>query len=44
MLILAHGGHWLVSVAYVAPVGGFLVWLGWVTIKERRSQARDDPD
>lgn len=38
MLTLAHAGHWLVSVAYFAPVAGFVGWLGWVTIKERREQ------
>lgn len=42
MLILGHADHWLVSLAYFAPVAGFLAWLGWVTIKERRSGAQDD--
>ncbi len=36
MLILAHAGHWFVSLAYFAPVLGFVAWLGWVTVKERR--------
>jgi len=35
MLILAHSGHWLVSVAYIAPLAGFVVWLMIVTLKER---------
>jgi hypothetical protein len=37
-LLLAHAGHWLVQVAYFLPVVGFLGWLGWVTLKERRAQ------
>ncbi|MGI8749253.1 MAG: hypothetical protein ACR2J6_01670 [Thermoleophilaceae bacterium] len=35
MLILAHAGHWLVSLAYFAPVAAFVVWLVIVTLKER---------
>jgi len=38
MVELAHAGHWLVNVAYLAPVVVFLGWLGWVTVKERRSE------
>ena len=41
LLPLAHAGHWLVNLAYLAPVVGFLGWLGWVTVKERR-QGGDD--
>jgi len=26
-LVLAHAGHWLVSLSYFAPVIGFLIWL-----------------
>jgi len=29
MLMLAHADHWLVSLAYFAPVAAFLAWLGW---------------
>jgi hypothetical protein len=36
MLIFAHAGHWLVSLAYFAPVAAFLVWLGITTVRERR--------
>jgi len=36
MIVLAHAGHWLVQVAYFAPVLAFLVWLGITTLKERR--------
>jgi hypothetical protein len=38
MLIFAHAGHWFVGLAYFAPVGAFLVWLGITTIKERRAE------
>ena len=38
LLPIAHAGHWLVNVAYLAPVVVFLGWLGWVTVKERRSE------
>ena len=36
MTVLAHAGHWLVQVAYFAPVLGFVVWLGITTLKQRR--------
>lgn len=42
MLILAHAGHWLVSAAYFAPVLAFVIWLGWVTVKERREGGEGD--
>ena len=35
---LAHAGHWLVQVAYFAPVLLFLVWLGVMVLRDRRSQ------
>jgi membrane protein implicated in regulation of membrane protease activity len=35
---IAHAGHWLVQVAYFLPVVGFLAWLAWTTLKERRRQ------
>ena len=35
---IAHTGHWLVQVAYFLPVVGFLAWLGWTTLKERRTK------
>ena len=36
MFELAHAGHWLVNVAYFVPVLGFLGFLGFTTLKERR--------
>ena len=41
-MLIAHSGHWLVSVAYIAPVVGFLAWLGMATYKERRAAAQDE--
>ncbi len=37
MIVIAHAGHWLVQVAYFAPVVLFLLWLGWTVLRERRS-------
>lgn len=41
-LVLAHTGHWLVNLMYMAPVVGFLGWLGAVTWRERRDKASPD--
>lgn len=41
MTVLAHPGHWIVQVAYFAPVLAFLVWLAVVTVRERRRQRRE---
>jgi uncharacterized membrane protein YtjA (UPF0391 family) len=35
---LAHAAHWIVNVAYFAPVILFLVWLAWVRVKDRRNR------
>jgi len=40
VLQMAHASHWLVNVAYLAPVLGFLAWLGLTTLKERREERR----
>jgi hypothetical protein len=37
MVLIAHAGHWLVSLAYFVPVLGFLGWLVVTQIRERRS-------
>ncbi len=42
MTPIAHAGHWIVQVAYFTPVLAFLVWLGWVTLRERRREREDD--
>ena len=40
MIVFAHAGHWLTSVAYFVPVVGFLVWLAIVQIRERLGRDR----
>ena len=42
MIPIAHAGHWIVQVAYFTPVLAFLVWLGWVTVRDRRRAREDD--
>ncbi len=37
MVLIAHAGHWLVSLAYFVPVLGFLGWLVITQIREWRS-------
>jgi hypothetical protein len=37
MTLIAHPGHWLVSVAYFLPVVAFLLWLAVTQIRERRA-------
>ncbi len=39
--VIAHSSHWLVELAYFLPVVGFLAWLGWTTLKERRAGKGD---
>ena len=34
----AHAGHWLVNVAYIAPLVVLLGVVGWGKLKERRGQ------
>ncbi len=41
MIVLAHAGHWLVSVLYVAPVVIVVVALA---VQSRRETARDTDD
>jgi threonine/homoserine/homoserine lactone efflux protein len=36
MLILAHAGHWLISLIQFAPAIAFLIWLGVVQVRRRR--------
>ena len=38
MLVLAHGGHWLVQAVYFLPVVAFLVWLGITQLRARREE------
>ena len=41
MILLAHAGHWLVSLSYFAPVIGFLIWLAVVQFRDRRRGGDD---
>lgn len=36
MLLIAHPGHWITSVAYFLPVIAFLGWLVFTQVRERR--------
>jgi hypothetical protein len=36
MLLIAHPGHWIASVAYFLPVIAFLGWLAFTQLRERR--------
>ncbi len=31
----AHAGHWITTVVYMLPVVAFLVWLVFVTVRNR---------
>ena len=44
MILQAHAGHWLIDVAYFLPVAGFMVWLGWTTIRDRRRRHGEEAD
>lgn len=41
-MLIAHSSHWLVNLAYLAPVVGLLAWLGMATYKERRAGSQSD--
>jgi len=36
--VIAHAGHWLVTIAYFIPVIGFMAWLGVTQWKEKRKR------
>jgi hypothetical protein len=40
MGLLAHAGHWIVTIAYFTPVVAFLAWLIVVQLRERRRRGR----
>lgn len=40
-VFFAHPGHWLVSVAYAAPVIVLVGWLLVVRIKDKRTRQRE---
>jgi len=37
-LPIAHAGHWLVSVAYLAPLLVLVGVIGWGRLKDRRAR------
>ena len=44
LLVLAHAGHWLLSVLYVAPIAALLGWLVFTAWRERRAGVDHDVD
>lgn len=43
-LVLAHAGHWITSVIYVAPLIAFLLWLGFIAVRDRLDERHEEPD
>ena len=43
MLLLAHAGHWLVTIAYFMPVIAFLCWLVAVQVRDRLKRGASRP-
>ncbi|MDX6725508.1 MAG: hypothetical protein QOK49_313 [Baekduia sp.] len=43
VLILAHAGHWLAGLLYLAPVAIVVGALGYQSLKDRR-RGDDDPE
>jgi hypothetical protein len=43
MVLLAHAGHVLTTIAYFVPVVAFLAWLAVTQIRERRRGDRSQP-
>jgi hypothetical protein len=41
MTVLAHAGHWFISLLYVAPV---LIVVGALAIQSRRERDREDDE
>jgi len=44
MVIVAHAGHWIVQVLYVAPLAVFVSILVRTKLKERREREALGPD
>ncbi|HLM27218.1 MAG TPA: hypothetical protein VK304_09665 [Thermoleophilaceae bacterium] len=42
--VIAHAGHWLVTIAYFIPVIGFMAWLAVAQLRARRQRERPDSD
>jgi hypothetical protein len=39
-MVLAHAAHTITTIAYFVPVVGFLIWLVFITIRDRRARRR----
>jgi hypothetical protein len=37
----AHAGHWIEAAVYMVPIGGFAVWLGITTVRDRRKEREE---
>ena len=44
MTPFAHAGHWLESVVYLVPIGGFALWLLVSYVRDKRRGRRDGSD
>ena len=44
MTPLAHAGHWLESIVYLVPVGGFALWLIVTSVRDKRRRSRDETE
>ena len=41
-LVIAHAGHWLLNLLYVAPVLVFVVVLSVISFRDRRRMRREE--
>jgi hypothetical protein len=41
MVPFAHAGHWIEAAVYMVPIGGFAVWLGITTVRDRRKEREE---
>jgi hypothetical protein len=40
-MMYAHAAHWVTSVIYMLPIVAFLIWLVFVTVRDRMRQHDD---
>jgi hypothetical protein len=38
--VIAHAGHWIESILVLIPTLAFIVWLGAITLRDRRRQRK----
>jgi hypothetical protein len=41
MFVIAHAGHWALSLAYLVPVLGLGVWIAVTSARDRRRDRAD---